>query len=315
MRVLVTGGAGFIGSHAVRRFLSMGWDVTVADDLRHGLRENVPDEAGFCCIDINSPALQEVLGRSPFDQIVHLAAQTRVDTSMEKPLEDAADNVMGTLNILELARKCHVRRIIFASSAAVYGNPPETALPLKESEPAAPLSFYGMSKATAERYIQLYHENFGLEYAILRFANVYGERINIDDEGGVVNVFSRRAAAGEPITVYGDGSQSRDYIYVGDIVNGIVAAMEAEAIHDAYNLSTGREEPLHKIINTLSKLAGKKLNPIYEAPRNGDICRSVLCREKAGKELGWQPYMTLENGLARMYRYFLSQQTPGGGSN
>ena len=194
MNILVTGGAGFIGSHLVRKLLSMGHDVLVVDDLRGGLRTNVPEGAGFVCLDINSPMLLDVMDRGRFQCVVHLAAQTRVDVSIKDPYGDARDNVMGTVNVLECARKTGVQRIVFASSAAVYGDPPEKDLPLSEDYPLSPLSFYGLSKATIESYLRLYHKWYGLDYVVLRFANVYGERAEVGGEGGVINVFAKRAA-------------------------------------------------------------------------------------------------------------------------
>ena len=307
MNILVTGGAGFIGSHLVRKLLSMGHDVLVVDDLRGGLRTNVPEGAGFVCLDINSPMLLDVMDRGRFQAVVHLAAQTRVDVSIKDPYGDARDNIMGTVNVLECARKTGVQRVVFASSAAVYGDPPETDLPLSEDYRLAPLSFYGLSKATIESYLRLYHKWHGLEYVVLRFANVYGERAEVSGEGGVVNVFAKRAAYDLDITVYGDGSQSRDYIYVGDIVNGIVCALTTEQANEVYHLSTGREASLLDVLAELRRASGKELTPNFARTRSGDIYRSVLSNEKARRLLGWEPYMKLEDGIALTYQYAAGQ--------
>lgn len=304
MRILVTGGAGFIGSHVVQTLLQRGDDVTVLDDLRHGLRDNVPSQAAFIRLDMTCPSLGEIVGRNHFDAIVHLAAQTRVDTSMEHPKYDTHESVMGTVDILEFACTHHVGRVIFASSAAVYGNPGEDALPIHETQPLQPLSFYGYSKMTAEGYLKLYHDCYGLDYVVLRFANVYGERKEIDDEGGVIDVFAKRAAKGLPITIYGDGKQSRDYIYVGDIASGIVAALETTHVNEAYNLSTEREVTLLDVIDMLRRGCGLSLQPAFAATRSGDIYRSVLSHEKAKSLLLWEPHMTIENGLVKTYQYF-----------
>ena len=252
MNILVTGGAGFIGSHVVKALLQRGHGVTVVDDLRHGLRENV----------------------------------------------------LGTVKMLEFARTHGVHRFIFASSAAVYGNPDVSALPLRETQPVAPISFYGYSKATAEGYLQLYAREFHVAYVALRFANVYGERKNIDDEGGVINVFTRRVANELALPMYGDGTQSRDYIYVGDIVHGILAALTTEQINQVYNLSTETEVTLTDIISMLAKITGHDLAPTFESPRKGDIYRSLLSHEKAKRLLAWEPHMSLENGLQRLYAYY-----------
>lgn len=307
MRVLVTGGAGFIGSHVVKALLRHGYTVTVVDDLRHGLRENVPSQADFVRLDMTSPAFGEIMGRSSFQAIVHLAAQTRVDMSIAEPKYDVQENILGTVNVLEFARTHGVERVIFASSAAVYGNPGEEVLPVPESQMLAPLSFYGYSKASAEGYLQLYQKLYGLSYVALRFANVYGERREIDDEGGVIDVFAKRAAKQLPITIYGDGKQSRDYIYVGDIANGIIAALETEHVNEIYNLSTGREVTLMQIVEMLSGICGKELCPSAAPARAGDIYRSVLSHEKAKQLLLWEPHMTIENGLRCTYQYFLEQ--------
>lgn len=304
MNILVTGGAGFIGSHVVKALLQRGHHVTVVDDLRHGLRENVPDQANFVRLDMMSPAFGEILGRTNFQAIVHLAAQTRVDTAVAKPVYDTAENVLGTVKMLEFARTHGISRFIFASSAAVYGNPDVSSLPLTETEPLMPISFYGYSKATAEGYLQLYAKEFHVSYVALRFANVYGERKNIDDEGGVINVFTRRAANGLALPVYGDGKQSRDYIYVGDIVNGILAALTTDHVNQVYNLSTETEVTLTDIIAMLGKIMGQDLTPTFEPARQGDIYRSLLSHRKAKELLSWEPHMSLEKGLQRLYAYY-----------
>lgn len=296
-----------IGSHLVRKLLSMGHDVLVVDDLRGGLRTNVPEGAGFVCLDINSPMLLDVMDRGRLQAVVHLAAQTRVGVSIKDPYGDTRDNIMGTVNVLECARKTGVQRVVFASSAAVYGDPPEKDLPLSEDYRLSPLSFYGLSKATIESYLRLYHKWYGLEYVILRFANVYGERAEVSGEGGVVNVFAKRAACDLDITVYGDGSQSRDYIYVGDIANGIICALTTEHADEVYHLSTGREASLLDVLAELRRASGKELTPNFARTRKGDIYRSVLSNEKARRLLGWEPYMKLEDGIAMMYQYAAEQ--------
>ena len=305
MNILVTGGAGFIGSHLVRKLLSMGHDVLIVDDLRGGLRTNVPEGAGFVCLDINSPMLLDVMDRGRFQCVVHLAAH--VDVSIKDPYGDARDNVMGTVNVLECARKTGVQRVVFASSAAVYGDPTETDLPLSEDYRLSPLSFYGLSKATIESYLRLYHKWYGLEYVVLRFANVYGERAEVSGEGGVVNVFAKRAACDLDITVYGDGSQSRDYIYVGDIANGIICALTTEHADEVYHLSTGRESSLLDVLAELRRASGKELTPNFARTRSGDIYRSVLSNEKARRLLGWEPYMKLKDGIILTYQYAAGQ--------
>lgn len=304
MAILVTGGAGFIGSHVVKTLIQRGYDVTVVDDLRHGLRENVPPHAAFIRLDIMSPAFDEIVGRTSYEGIVHLAAQTRVDTSLARPVYDSQENILGTVKILEFARTHQVGRVVFASSAAVYGNPPADRLPLAETEPTQALSFYGYSKAAAEGYLQLYAQQFQLPYVALRFANVYGERRAIDDEGGVLNVFAKQAAQHQPLVIYGDGQQSRDYIYVGDIASGIIAALTTDHVNTVYNLSTEREVSLQHVVSVLGEICQQPLRPVFQDVRQGDIYRSVLSHAKARKYLLWEPHMTLENGLRRLYQFY-----------
>ncbi|MCH4178685.1 MAG: NAD-dependent epimerase/dehydratase family protein [Megasphaera sp.] len=305
MRVLVTGGAGFIGSHLVPALLAAGHTVTVIDDLRHGLRSNVPDGARLVVMDIADPGLHEIMDHGAFDGVIHLAAQTRVDISIRQPVMDATANIMGTIHVLEECRQCGVRRIILASTAAAYGNPPLEVLPIRETYPLQPISFYGRSKVTAESYCRLYHRCFGMEYVVLRFANVYGERAEVDDEGGVIDIFAKRAAKDMPLSIYGDGSQSRDYIYVGDIAAGIIAALQTANANSSYNLSTETEVTLTEIVKRLAAIAGKTLTPAYVPVRQGDIYRSVLCNARARRDLSWQPVTSLDEGLSLTYRYFL----------
>lgn len=304
MRVLVTGGAGFIGSHLTRRLLQANDEVVVLDNLRTGLRENIPDGASFIEMDVRDESLGDRVSQGNFDAIVHLAAQTMVDASIHDPAYDAQVNIQGTVNLLEAARRGKVKRVIFASTAAGYGDVPEGKLPIQETQRLDPLSFYGLSKVTVERYLALYQKNFGLDYVVLRFANVYGERQGDGGEGGVISIFTKRLAAGQDITVYGDGSQTRDFVYAGDIANGIYAALTTANTNTAYNLSTQTETSLLELIRVLGTVAGRAVTPGYAAAREGDICRSMLSNQKAGAGLGWHPQMPLQEGLRRTYQHF-----------
>ena len=211
--------------------------------------------------------------------IVHLAGQTMVDASIRDPHFDASENVMGTLNVLEAARLSGVKRVIFASTAAAYGNVEEELLPLREELPLAPLSFYGLTKVMVERYLVLYHDLYGLDYVVLRFANVYGERQGDKGEGGVISIFAKRVAKGEPLTIFGDGGQTRDFIYAGDIANGIVHALMTEHVNTAYNLSTQTETSLNDLVSIFGRAVGRDLHPNHRAAREGDIYRSMLAIE------------------------------------
>lgn len=307
MKVLITGGAGFIGSHLATHLLAAG-DVPVAlDNLSVGRRENLPPEVHFIKADVLAASFQETVAAGQFDAIVHLAGQTMVNASVEDPAFDARQNVLGTIEVLEAARMGGVRRVIFASTAAAYGDVPEEALPMREERPLAPLSFYGLSKVTAEGYLALYQQFFGIEYVVLRFANVYGERQGDGGEGGVISIFARAAAKGETLTIFGDGKQTRDFVYAGDIAAGIRAALYTASPNAAYNLSTASETSLVTLVELLSDAAGRTLVPRYAAERPGDIYRSALENEKARKALGWQPKVPLAEGLRRTYDYFKGQ--------
>ena len=309
MKVLVTGGAGFIGSHLVRQLLAADHEVTVLDNVSTGTWQHLPEGKDTCTcweMDIRDKAAREKMEQGKFDVIVHLAGQTMVDVSIKDPEFDAAENVMGTLNVLEAARHSGVKRIIFASTAASYGDVAEDKLPIREEETLAPMSFYGLTKVTVEKYLKLYHDLYGLDYVALRFANVYGERQGDTGEGGVISIFAKRIAKDQGITVFGDGKQTRDFIYAGDIASGIIAAMTTDKANAVYNLSNQTETSLLKLIELMGKAAGKKVEPAFAAPREGDINRSMLCNEAAVQNLNWQPQMDLGEGLARTISYFKS---------
>ena len=267
MKVLVTGGAGFIGSHLVRLLQAKGEGVAVVDNFSTGLRENLPDGTEIHECDVTSPELANVFETVRPDAVVHLAGQTTVHVSMDDPELDGTQNVVGSIHVLEQARHFGGKRVIFASTAASYGDVAEDHLPIDEFEPLAPLSFYGLSKVTVEHYLDLYHRAYGLDYVVLRFANVYGERQGDGGEGGVISIFTKRVAKGQPITIYGDGEQTRDFVYAGDIARGIYAALRTEHANRAYNLSTQTETSLNELVAVLGKVAGKTLTPAYAAPR------------------------------------------------
>ena len=302
MKVLVTGGAGFIGSHLVRKLLAEGCEVVVIDNLSTGLRSNLPEGCTFFEMDINDAALGDFFAGQGFDKVVHLAGQTMVDVSMKEPQIDAANNIGGTINVLEAARKNNVQRIIFASTAAAYGDVEN--LPIKESMPVNPQSFYGLSKVTVEKYLAMYWQFYGLEYVILRFANVYGERQGDGGEGGVISIFAKRVAEGKEITIYGDGEQTRDFIYAGDVASGIWGALNPKEPNAIYNLSTQTEVSLKELVGILMNVAGHKICPVFGPARAGDIYRSMLSNGRAKKYLAWEPVMPLENGLSRTYAHF-----------
>lgn len=304
MNILVTGGAGFIGSHLVRHLLAKGENVTALDNLSTGLAENLPSEAKLIEMDILDEELPKVVAAGAFDAIVHLAAQTMVDTSIKNPLLDTRENLLGTVHVLEAARAANVKRVIFASTAAAYGDVKEDDLPVREAQPMLPLSFYGLSKLSVEKYLEMYEKLYGMEYVVLRFANVYGERQGDGGEGGVISIFAKAVAEGRDITIYGDGEQTRDFVYAGDIAEGILAALRTEEVNAAYNLSTQTETSLRELVSLLAEIRGREIVPKYGAEREGDIYKSMLSNSRARRGLDWQPATTLAEGLRRTYEYF-----------
>lgn len=303
MKIAVTGGAGFIGSHLVDALIEDGHDVTVIDNLSTGSKKNLNEKAIFYEDDIRDRSrMSEIFAQGNFDVVFHEAAQTLVPYSMEHPSEDAELNVMGLLAILEQCRTHGVKKIIFSSSAAVYGD--NQHVPLKEDEPLCPTSFYGLTKVIAEKYIQLYHDVFGLKYVILRYANVYGERQGSHGEGGVVYVFSKMLAQGENLSVFGDGEQTRDFIYVKDIVRANVAAMEQDISAGIFNISTRIETTINALKEILLYTSRVPVSVAYHDARPGDIYRSALDNRRAEELLAWRPKTKLLEGLRATYSYF-----------
>ena len=302
MKILVTGGAGFIGSHVIEKLMQEDCQITVLDNLHTGLKENVPAGIEFIEMDICDKEVMSVFQASQFDCVIHLAGQTMVDVSVKDPLMDANINLLGTVNILEACRKTGVQRVIFSTTAATYGDIEQ--LPILESFETVPTSFYGLSKLTVEKYLQLYHELYGLDYVALRFANVYGERQGDGGEGGVISIFAKKFANDEGITINGDGNQTRDFIYVGDIASAIWQAVNTPNANRVYNVSTKTEVAVNAMVALLNEVSGKNIKPVYGPARAGDIYRSVLSNDKAVQGLKWQPVISLKEGLTRTYRYF-----------
>jgi UDP-glucose 4-epimerase len=306
MKILVTGGAGFIGSHVIEKLIQENCQITVLDNLHTGLKENVPEGIEFIEMDICDKEVMSVFEVGQFDCVIHLAGQTMVDVSVKDPLMDANINLLGTVNILEACRKTGVQRVIFSTTAATYGDIEQ--LPILESFETVPTSFYGLSKLTVEKYLQLYHELYGLNYVALRFANVYGERQGDGGEGGVISIFTKKFANDEAITIHGDGNQTRDFIYVGDIASAIWQAVRTTQCNTIYNVSTKTEVTVNAMVELLNEISGKGIKPTYGPARAGDIYRSVLSNDKAVSGLAWQPVTSLKEGLARTYRYFAASK-------
>jgi UDP-glucose 4-epimerase len=292
MRALVTGGAGFIGSHLVDALLASDAAVTVVDDLSSGRRERVSEGASLEVVDIAEPgALAPVIAAARPDVVFHLAAQVDVRSSVADPLRDARLNVGGTASVLEAARQAGARRVLLASTGgALYGD--TSVLPTPESASIAPFSPYGASKAAAESYCALYTRLHGLSTLSLRFGNVYGPRQDPHAEAGVIAIFAGAAVEGRPVTVYGDGSQTRDYVYVGDVVAGFMAAAAADGT-GAVNVGTGVETSVLELTRALGVEAR------FAPARAGEVARSCLAVGLAAELLGWRAQVMLEDGLDR----------------
>jgi UDP-glucose 4-epimerase len=313
-RVLVTGGAGFIGSHVVDACLDRGWDVTVLDDLSSGRREQVPAGVTFHELKIQSPEAAALVRDGDFDAICHLAAQIDVRRSVTDPVYDASVNILGTLNLLEAARTCSKRpRVVFSSTGgAIYGafvEPPSSETDAKE--PEAP---YGTSKLSIEYYLAYYGRVHGMETVALRYGNVYGPRQDPHGEAGVVAIFCGRILEGRPVTVFGDGEQTRDYVYVTDVARANLAALESELpapgrVNDrAFNVGTATETSVLTLARVLSAAHG--VEPSIEAApaRAGELQRSAVRIDKSARQLGWRPLVGIEEGLALTLEWFASRQ-------
>jgi UDP-glucose 4-epimerase len=306
-KVLVTGGAGFIGSHVAERYLAEGFEVTVLDDLSSGRRENVPPGAAFVQADVGSAEARELAARG-FTILNHHAAQMDVRVSVEDPALDARTNLLGLLNLLEGGRAGALRRVVFASSGGVvYGE--SDALPHPETAPKLPVSPYGVSKLASEFYLAAYAQLHGFEAVSLRYANVFGPRQNPHGEAGVVAIFGNRMLRGQALTIYGDGSQTRDYVYVGDVVNANLHATRwpvspVAAIDDvAVNVGTAVETSVTQLAQAMLSATGVTV-PVEHAPaRPGELQRSAVSIEKAGREWGWRPEVALGEGLKRTYEW------------
>jgi UDP-glucose 4-epimerase len=306
MRILVTGGAGFIGSHVVDGLISLGHEVAVVDDLSTGKREHLNPAAKFYHLDMrDAERLEEVFAAERPEIVNHQAARANVRESMEEPVLYAEVNVIGSLNLLELSRKYGVERFIYASTGgAVYGEP--EYLPADESHPINPLDPYGATKHFVEHYLYLYGLNYGLHYTSLRYANVYGPRQDPYGEAGVVAIFTGQMLEdGEPV-INGSGEQERDFVYVGDIVEANVKAME-ETDSQTYNIGWGVGTSINEIFARLKEITGYEKEAIHAPPKLGEVFKICLDSDKARHKLGWVPRVGLDEGLRMTVEYFRSE--------
>jgi UDP-glucose 4-epimerase len=318
VKALVTGGAGFIGSTLVDRLLAEGHTVDVVDDLSSGNLANLADArrdgAGkmtFHRLDIRSGDLAALLARREPEVVFHLAAQVDVRRSVADPKHDADINVLGSLNVIEAARAAGARKIVFAASGGtLYGEPPASELPLKESLPHRPLSPYGMSKKAVCDYLAMYRELFQVEYTALALANVYGPRQDPHGEAGVVAIFAGKLLAGEPCTVFGTGEQTRDFVYVDDVVDAFVRAADKGG-GLILNIGTGEETSVNVLYRAMADAAGVSAEPVHQPLRLGELDRSALDPGRAKIHLGWAPWTDLATGSAAVLEWFRARAAEG----
>ncbi len=302
MKILVTGGAGFIGSHVTDAFIEQGHDVVIVDNLSMGRIENVNPRAKFVKMNIQDAEILELFERERFDVVDHHAAQMDVRLSVADPIFDANNNILGMINLLQASVKNGVKKFIFISSGgAIYGE--QNYFPADEEHPTRPLSPYGITKLTGEKYIYFYHHVYNLKFAILRYANVYGPRQNPKGEAGVVAIFSSRMLTGGQPVINGDGLQTRDYVFVGDIVDANLKAFDY-AHNDYFNIGTGTETNVNELFHQLNHLTNANAKEVHAPAQPGEQLRSVLNIEKAKKLLKWSPQVALKEGLARTVDFF-----------
>ena len=304
MKVMVTGGAGFIGSHLVDALIERGYQVVVVDDLSTGRMENVNPAAAFYQVSICSPELQRILADERPELVNHQAAQTVIQKSMDDPIFDATQNILGSLNLISQCVGAGVKKIIYAGSGgAVYGEPEHR--PADEGHPAHPISYYGVSKYAVEHYLRLFCLQHRLSYTVLRYANVYGPRQSPTGEAGVVAIFTRQMLLQERPTIFGKGDKTRDYVYVADVVTANLLAMESGA-NGVYNVGTGLETSDQEMFDILAELTGYQGSPHYTPVREGEIYRTCLDYSRARKALGWTPECALRDGLEATVNYHRS---------
>jgi len=301
MKVAVTGGAGFIGSHLTDHLLKAGYEVHILDNFSSGHYYHDHPNVIVHEVDIRSKRAQAIIAEEKPEFVFHLAAQADVTRSINNPCEDADININGTINILEGCRKAKVKKIIFSSTSAVYGNLQKATI--DEQDHTAPISYYGLSKLSAEKYIQLYQELYGLDFTILRYGNVYGPRQTAKGEGGVIAVFMDRIKEGSCLKIHGDGKQTRDFVFVEDVVDANIAAMKNDR-NDIFHVSTNKPTSISQLAEILLELHPDSLETMHVNSRTGDIKHSCLLNEKCCEQLGWKPKYSISEGLKRTYHYY-----------
>ena len=305
MRILVTGGAGFIGSHVTDALVDSGHEVHVLDDLSGGFAENLNPAAQFHRLDIRSEAAADLFEEHRFDVLVHHAAQMDVRRSVADPAFDADVNVLGFLNLMEAGRRNGLRKVIFASTGgAIYGEP--DYVPQDEKHPTRPLSPYGITKLVTEKYLFFYRETHGVDYVALRYGNIYGPRQNPHGEAGVVAIFIQRMLQGKQAYVNGPGTQTRDYVYVGDVVRANLRALDYDG-SGIFNVGTGVETDVNYLFRTIRSHLGSEMEERHAEAKPGEQQRSVLSYERSSRALGWRPEVEVAEGLRRTVDWFVAR--------
>lgn len=302
MKILVTGGAGFIASHVTDAYIEQGHEVVIVDNLSTGKKENINPKAQFIEMDIQDEKIFELFAHKKFDAVNHHAAQMDIRLSVKDPTFDARNNILGTINLLEAAVKNGVKKFIFISSGgAIYGE--QDYFPADEKHPTLPLSPYGIAKLTGEKYLYYYYKTYQLDFVSLRYGNIYGPRQNPHGEAGVIAIFASKLFSNEQPVINGDGKQTRDYVYVSDVVAANLKALHLEG-SDCFNIGTGIESDVNELFNKLNHLIKSQAKEIHGPAKPGEQQRSVLNNGKAQKLLGWQPQVSLDDGLGKTVEFF-----------
>lgn len=308
MKILVTGGAGFIGSHVCDEFLRNGHEVLALDDLSSGKRENLDPRVRLSVLDIRSPEAAQLIEREKPDVLALLAAQMDVRRSVDDPRFDADCNVLGMLNLLEASRKAGVKKVLFSSTGgAIYGE--QDHFPATEDHPTRPISPYGVSKASGELYLGYYRAQYGLPFVALRYANVYGPRQNPHGEAGVVAIFSERLVSGRPCTINGEGKQTRDFVFGPEVARANYLAFESDYV-GAVNIGTGIETDINALYGHLAHAAGVDAPATHAPGKPGEQLRSCIDPALAAKVLGWKPTVSVAEGLAKTVEWFRERAGP-----
>ncbi len=302
-KVLVTGGAGFIGSNIVDILLENGYEAVIVDNLSTGSLHNINKNAKMYRVDITDISLREVFKNEKPDYVIHEAAQINVRTSVEKPIFDATVNIIGSLNLIELSKQFKVKKFIYASSGgACYGEPVET--PCKESHPINPICPYGVSKHTVEHYLFNYAHNFGLNYIVLRYSNVYGPRQDPKGEAGVIAIWINKLSSSQPGMIFGDGKQTRDFVFVGDVARANLLVLEKQTKSKIFNISYGEETSVNELYRIIQSEMSSQLEPTYGPEIKGEVRFIYVDNSLAKKELGWKPDVELKQGIKRTIEWF-----------